>query len=293
MKKTIAVLLMGLIATSYGVVNVDWGASAGFYFSADSNTGILGPTGVGKSTIAQLMYSPDNVKDSINTSGVGTVNDVVWDTITITENGDGLSEWAYFVPENCPRAFTNGYVYAVIFHDNNLQAGDWYYSTPLLALQNVPPIPTKAQNIEMNTDLNYGDAIDSAYGKQIVGSGCVLTVNSGTGDGSYTNGAIVEIAADAPASGKSFGRWTGDTQYVTDINSPTTTVTMAIAHITITAAYINNSDFTCTTDNGTITITPRVRTATPKATRARTAQSASSSRWPARKRLHLMRCANS
>ncbi|MEI7851279.1 MAG: choice-of-anchor Q domain-containing protein [Kiritimatiellales bacterium] len=159
------------VNASNGIVHIGWSAMAGFYFSADPNTGILAPVGSGKSTIAQLMYSPDNVKDSILAgSKAGAVNDVVWDTIVVT------NEWADF-SRSTKRAWTNGYAYALIFQDNNVQSGDWYYSTPLLTLTNIPP-DTFPQLIDMNTDPIYGDPINGSYGRQVVAQ-IVLTGSAG------------------------------------------------------------------------------------------------------------------
>jgi hypothetical protein len=65
-----------------------------------------------------------------------------------------------------------------------------------------------------------------------------LTVNNGTGsDNTYTNLQRVEIAADAPAVGKYFDRWTGSIQYVANVTSATTTVTMPPQNIALTATY--------------------------------------------------------
>ena len=63
-----------------------------------------------------------------------------------------------------------------------------------------------------------------------------LTVGDGTGSGSYTNGAQVEIAADAQA-GQVFYRWTGAVQYVADADSSPSIVTMPAWAITLTATY--------------------------------------------------------
>ena len=64
-----------------------------------------------------------------------------------------------------------------------------------------------------------------------------LTVGSGSGGGSYTNGAQVPITAAAPASGKVFDQWTGDTQYVDSVSSASTTVTMPAQAVVLTATY--------------------------------------------------------
>ena len=64
-----------------------------------------------------------------------------------------------------------------------------------------------------------------------------LTVNGGSGSGLYTNQQRVAIAADAPAVGMTFDRWTGDTQYLDSVTSSTTTVTMPAQSMTVAATY--------------------------------------------------------
>ncbi len=70
------------------------------------------------------------------------------------------------------------------------------------------------------------------------GPSYTLAVNFGTGDGSYLVGAVVNIVADAPATGKVFSAWTGGT--VASASSPSTTVTMPAANVTVTATYVDN-----------------------------------------------------
>ena len=76
-----------------------------------------------------------------------------------------------------------------------------------------------------------------------------LTVNNGTGSGSYTNGQQVVIAASLPP-GTVFSQWTGDIGYVGNIYAPTTTVTMGTQDISLTADYIY-PQYTLTVSNGT------------------------------------------
>jgi uncharacterized repeat protein (TIGR02543 family) len=64
-----------------------------------------------------------------------------------------------------------------------------------------------------------------------------LTVNNGFGGGTYTNGALVWVAADAPEAGKTFKGWTGAVLYVASVASSTTPVTMPAKNISITATY--------------------------------------------------------
>ena len=75
-----------------------------------------------------------------------------------------------------------------------------------------------------------------------------LTVNSGI-IGSFTNGAMVPIAASKAPAGQVFDQWIGDAAYVADIYAPTTTVTVGTQDISITANYITPV-YTLTVSNG-------------------------------------------
>lgn len=67
--------------------------------------------------------------------------------------------------------------------------------------------------------------------------GYVLTVNGGSGDGSYEPGTEVGITADVPAPGMKFDAWTGDVANIADINAADTTITMPSGTTEITATY--------------------------------------------------------
>lgn len=77
-----------------------------------------------------------------------------------------------------------------------------------------------------------------------------LTVNGGTGGGSYTNQQQVAIAANPPAIGMTFDRWTGNTQYVETVVSSNTTVTMPAGAVNLTATY-KNMAYILTVNGGT------------------------------------------
>ena len=78
-----------------------------------------------------------------------------------------------------------------------------------------------------------------------------LDVQNGNGDGSYLSATIVNISASVP-SGQTFGGWTGHTQYIADINSANTTVTMPNADVTITATFNSApNQYTLDVQNGT------------------------------------------
>lgn len=63
-----------------------------------------------------------------------------------------------------------------------------------------------------------------------------LTVNDGSGSGSYEQESIVAISAYTPPAGKLFDKWTGDTSDVADVNSPSTMITIT-GNATVTASY--------------------------------------------------------
>jgi hypothetical protein len=75
-----------------------------------------------------------------------------------------------------------------------------------------------------------------------------LTVNSGSGDGSYVAGIAVEIVADAPAVGYHFTHWSGDIAGISDVYASSTTIFTQAANAAITANYAedNPGPFTLT-----------------------------------------------
>jgi len=75
-----------------------------------------------------------------------------------------------------------------------------------------------------------------------------LVVNSGSGDGTYTNAARVNIAADPPDAGEVFDTWTGAaaSRFV-NVRASGTIFTMSNSSITITATYSNGLPTTTTT----------------------------------------------
>ena len=80
----------------------------------------------------------------------------------------------------------------------------------------------------------YSDAeITATYKSSLY----TLTVNSGSGDGDYSESTIVDITADASPSGKEFDEWVGDTSGVADVSDPTTTLTMPASDAEVSATY--------------------------------------------------------
>ncbi len=69
------------------------------------------------------------------------------------------------------------------------------------------------------------------------GTGNVLTVVNGTGDGTYPAGTTVNLTAAAPPTNKVFAAWTGNTPGVANVASPNTTLVMPNSAVTLTATY--------------------------------------------------------
>ncbi|VGO18430.1 InlB B-repeat-containing protein [Pontiella sulfatireligans] len=77
----------------------------------------------------------------------------------------------------------------------------------------------------------------------------VLTVNNGSGSGTYPVGHVVAIASSAPPPGQTFNLWIGDTDYLADISATNTTVIMPDHDVSITATY-RTPGYTLTVNNG-------------------------------------------
>jgi alpha-tubulin suppressor-like RCC1 family protein len=69
-------------------------------------------------------------------------------------------------------------------------------------------------------------------------SSFVLTVNNGSGSGTYTASRPIAIAANAPPAGQLFGRWIGDTAGIADVYAAATTLVMPVTNATIRANYV-------------------------------------------------------
>jgi hypothetical protein len=160
-KVSLLVAVFAAAMMAQAAINVNWAGSSGFYFNANPSVGILGDA-TGNSTVAYLVYSTDTSIDSIGVGGTLSA-DTMLASVTITEDGianDGtmFDSYAWFA-DNYTGTFSAGYVYAVIFQDNVIGAGDWYYYTTPVALQDITGA-TPPQALQMNTDLINGNAID-------------------------------------------------------------------------------------------------------------------------------------
>ncbi|HEY5705410.1 MAG TPA: PA14 domain-containing protein [Terrimicrobiaceae bacterium] len=78
-----------------------------------------------------------------------------------------------------------------------------------------------------------------------------LTVNNGSGDGTYTLGTSVIVTADPPAQGQQFAGWQGDTAILDDFTSSPTEALIISRDVVITAAYSALPTYSVAVTNGT------------------------------------------
>ena len=106
----------------------------------------------------------------------------------------------------------------------------WVGDTSALASATSSTTTATMPGANITVTATYKDAPPPTY---------LLTVTNGTGGGSYTAGTQVPISANAPAAGKLFDHWTGDTSALASATASTTTVTMPNAPVNVTATYKN------------------------------------------------------
>ena len=78
-----------------------------------------------------------------------------------------------------------------------------------------------------------------------------LTVNNGSGDGTYTLGTSVIVTADPPAQGQQFAGWQGDTAILDDFRTSPTEALIISHDVVITATYSALPTYTVAVTNGT------------------------------------------
>jgi PA14 domain/Divergent InlB B-repeat domain/Fibronectin type III domain len=78
-----------------------------------------------------------------------------------------------------------------------------------------------------------------------------LTVNNGTGDGTYPVGREVTVTANSPPPGQEFDDWEDDTMILDDFTRASTQALIIARDLTITATYKPLPTFNVTVTNGT------------------------------------------
>ncbi|MDT8432359.1 MAG: DNRLRE domain-containing protein [Bacteroidales bacterium] len=124
------------------------------------------------------------------------------------------------------------------------------------------PVTGSKVKISLTSNNSFGNAELSMHETKIYGSNeglstYQLTVESGSGAGSYVDGSNVAITAFAAPDGKVFDQWTGDTAVVADIYSASTILTMPDSDVQVTAIYHGFYNVTVNSGTGDGTFAPR------------------------------------
>jgi len=117
----------------------------------------------------------------------------------------------------------------------------WVGQTANIANINLPNTSIHMQFYSVTVIATYKSQSAAKY---------TLTVNSGTGDGDYLPGTVVNISADAPVEGQVFDKWAGNTANITNINLPDTTIVMPSQAAAVTATYKAHGEYTLTVTGG-------------------------------------------
>ena len=118
----------GTVSTGASSMSVLWLATTGFF--NEFGNPIL--PFAGNRTLAQLVYSPDEVADGILPSGVPAGDDVVLTAVIVSNNGTVWEAKGGFYNEYMG-PLQSGFLYGVIYEDIDPQATDRYYAGPLIA----------------------------------------------------------------------------------------------------------------------------------------------------------------
>lgn len=142
---------------------------------------------------------------------------------------------------------TATYAAIPLFHltvNNGSGTGNYPAGTVVAIVANAPAAgqafstwtgSTVASPTSPSTTITMGAAPATVTATYVAVPTFLLTVNSGTGGGSYAAGTVVNLVANIPAHGSVFKTWTGATVF--DAVNQETTITMPAAPATVTATY--------------------------------------------------------
>ena len=137
---------------------ISWIGSAGFI---DDQLNPILPS-VGDEALVKLIYSPDEISNSITEDGNPAGNDVVIDIGIVRNNGGQWEDYGFFGPLSYEGAYQPGYVYGVVFGTTDPQRGDRFYTGPLQATVQTSSSQPAPSLYEFNSeDFINGDSWNS------------------------------------------------------------------------------------------------------------------------------------
>jgi len=92
-----------------------------------------------------------------------------------------------------------------------------------------------------NSSNNNGNSNNSSSSNSSSKKTYTVTVINGSGSGTYQEGSSVVIAANTPASGKAFSKWTTSDVTLVSTSLSATSFTMPSKNVTVTAEYVDSN----------------------------------------------------
>jgi len=150
-------------------MRIAWRGGSGFI--DDQGNPIL--PNLGDETLAQLVFSPDGVADSILPGGIPAGDDAIIDARIIRNNGGLWEDYGLFNWVHYEGPFQSGYIYGVAYEGTDPQEGTQFYAGPMQATEVSSSL---AQSYyDMNIDFVLGDAFN---GSVFAPSNCVELIAS-------------------------------------------------------------------------------------------------------------------
>ena len=196
------------------------------------------------------VYGPGNANDgNATTYWEGTAN-AYPNTLTVTlgSNFDITQVVVQLNPDSVWATRTQNIT--VLGHNaststfSTLVAAANYTFNPASGNQITIPVTSTVSEVRLQFNSNTGSTGGQVAEFQVIGTASAgtatyaLTVNGGTGGGSYAAGSVVNISANAAPSGQVFSSWSGgNAASFGNTSSASTTYTMGSAAASITANY--------------------------------------------------------
>ena len=148
----------------------------------------------------------------------------------------------------------NGTIRELEWYRSNVKLTGPFFGTPGSWQNNPNTTWDKAVDGNTSTGFNGPDVNQPGWINPYIGvdsrpGAHTLTVNNGTGSGSYDPGTSVLVSAREPLPGEAFA-WTGDRQILANWLMPTTSALMPSRDVSITATYGSDGASTLTVING-------------------------------------------
>jgi len=213
--------------------------------------GVSGVVSIGSTNAVQIV--PDNSGDggtSIKLGGVGLLSDGQMAGIEWTATGSGVLAFDWKVSSEANYDWLK-------FYEVGDETTNQISGTTGTWSRVIESVTGAANTVHMFRWEYEKDPVSDYVGQDCGWVDAIswtplrtMTINNGSGDGYYTNNASVFITADVPLSHYEFDRWTGDTNTVANIFSPSTTLAMPNTNITLAATY-KPILYTLSVSNGT------------------------------------------